>query len=242
VGVLQLAVPAEVVDDLHLPHGPRRRRPGRVSRPAPLRARLNPAAAHPPPFPSRPRSFPQLRLQRLVGGTRRFCLLYEEDGFGEKRRKWNGNGDVSRVLPLQLLCMPSRRALCGFRKNSPHLTRPCNSSKLYFRVRLFHRGGRPLGSCTVQTHGDVEADEREAPFCSARCVIDREHGGVLLRIDGALPHGAAVYTCARGGEGPRGRRHGPPSCPGLSPPPPLFLALWRVGRAKAPCLLAIALE
>jgi hypothetical protein len=35
VGVLQLAVPAEVVDDLHLPHGPRWRRP------APLRARLH---------------------------------------------------------------------------------------------------------------------------------------------------------------------------------------------------------
>jgi hypothetical protein len=51
VGVLQLAVPAEVVDDLHLPHGPRRRRPGRVRRPAPLRARFHPAAAHPPPFP-----------------------------------------------------------------------------------------------------------------------------------------------------------------------------------------------
>jgi hypothetical protein len=41
-----------------------------------------------------------------------------------------------------------------------------------------------------------------------------------------------MWTCALGG-GPRGCKHGAPSCQGLSPPPPLFLTLWRVGRASS---------
>jgi hypothetical protein len=67
------------------------------------------------------RSFPQLRLQRLGGGTRRFCLLYEEEGFGEKRRKWKWERGRQPSPPLHLLCKPSRRVarFAGFERAAP---------------------------------------------------------------------------------------------------------------------------
>jgi hypothetical protein len=152
VGVLQLAVPAEVVDDLHLPHGPRWRRP------APLRVRLlHPAAAHPPPF--RLHSPPlyaeltvdaghsQLATSFRLGSARRAGSTLrggmEGFAFGEKEAKeWSGNGTSAESSPSHV-------------------------QYLYYTVVAGH-----LAQAHCADAWNMETEEKEA-FCPGRCVIDR---------------------------------------------------------------------
>jgi hypothetical protein len=107
----------------------------------------------------------------------------------------------------------------------------CRRMATWKQMKEKPRSARP-GASSIESM-EAYCSALMAPCRTAQRCIDATAWG---------PVGGQMWTCARGGEGPRRRRHGPPSCPGLSPPPPLFLALWRVGRAKAPCLLAIALE
>jgi hypothetical protein len=168
VGVLQLAVPAEVVDDLHLPHGPRWRRP------APLRVRLlHPAAAHPPPFrlhspPSTPSSpstqaTPSSQLRSDLVAHAGQVLLYEVG--------W-------KALPL--VRRRRRNGVGTGRQPSPPLhTYSTFITPWWPATWLRH---------TVQTHGTWKPRKKK-PFARAGA-SSIEHGGLLPRIHGARSGGA----------------------------------------------------
>jgi hypothetical protein len=152
VRVLQLPVPAEVVDDLHPPHGPRRGRPPRRRvrrRPAALGARLHPARRQPPP--SRLHASCPLRLApvsrtkqqelRRVGDLGGYSTGPPAGCTGLRRRPlWDfgrrGEGDEPTTNGVGMERQPSssstserpstfytsRRALRGFRKRPPTQT------------------------------------------------------------------------------------------------------------------------
>lgn len=183
----------------------------------------------------------------------------------ETTREWGGNATSAESSPshtheTHLLCVASRRALCGFRKKQPHPPgRVIRQSFLSLRpvslAFVLTVPGRPLGSGTVRAHGDVELGSRGKRRGSG--VIGQGHGGVLPRIDCACrtaqrrgarappplgPPSTMMWTCATPPSlCSRGEERGRPT-PRVQAwlSPSLFLSLWRVGPSASPSFVSVS--